>query len=159
MSFDPERIGIDPFGSPLSVLHVIDPRDPGERDRAGRLVQAHTERGWRSRMVGVIGVGDADSFDVVVLYGQAASRHRRYLRGATTTVVLAAPGSPRWRDVLVERALARWTNAVVVPDAATAERWARLVAVPLVSAGTDPEEFGAVLVRARTLGGGAPVSG
>lgn len=165
MPVDPERIGLDPFASPLSVLHVVDTPAAAVHGRVPELAAAHRARGWRVEVAtaghdvagyGAAGYGAA-GHDVLVLHGPGAGRLRHRVRGALTTVVVAAPGSPRGTELLVERGLARWTNVVVVPDGATADRWTRRVPVPLVRLGAvdgpDHEAMAAVLVRAGAFGG------
>lgn len=156
MSVDRERIGLSPFGSPLSVLHVT-----GHGGDAEQVAAAHRARGWRVRVRDIGGdplPDRADGTDVVVLHGVAAGRLRRRIRGARSTVLIAEPGSPRLRDLLAERLLARWTSIVVVPDAATAQRWTDHVPVPLVHAaiiGPDGYDLlAAVLARADCFGRG-----
>ncbi|MBW0114576.1 hypothetical protein [Pseudonocardia abyssalis] len=153
MPVDHERIGLSPFDSPLSVLHVTGP-DGG----AGQLAAAHRAQGWQVRVCDAGVEPLPKGADVVVLHGAAAGRLRRVIRGETPTVLIAEPGSPRLHDFLVERMLARWTSIVVVPDGATASRWNSRVPVPLVrvamtgSSGSDL--MAAVFARADCFGSG-----
>lgn len=154
MSVDHERIGLDPFGSPLSVLHVTGPDGDAEL-----VAAAHRARGWQVTLCLATDDPLPTGADVVVLHGAAAGRLRRRVRGTQPTVLIAEPGSPRSRDLLAERILARWTSIVVVPDEATARRWTSRVPVPLVRAAvTGPsgvDVLAAVLARADCFGSGA----
>jgi hypothetical protein len=145
--------GVAPGAAPVRVLHVH-----GRGEAASALDMACVERalGWpvtvRGLLRGLIALRRDDA-RVVVLHGRMAGLlGRLLLRGACATVLV--PRSGTWGTVpLVERAAARWANAVLLSGSDEAAAGVRRgLWVPPFVVGESAELRAAVLARAHAFG-------
>jgi hypothetical protein len=125
-----EITGVDPGAAVLRVLHL---HGAGQTIDAHRLAAAERAIGWEAqlRVLGTaLPAGAAlrwPEADAVVLHGWVAGLLGRLMvRGRRTTVLVPGPGwCARPLRPVLERILATWANAVLVPDAVQAGRGVR----------------------------------
>jgi hypothetical protein len=144
---------VAPGSAPVRVLHV---HGRAEAARARDMAIAERALGWPATVCGLpqglLSLRREDA-KVVVLHGRAAGLlGRLLLRGARTTVLVPRPGT--WGTAaLVERAAARWANAVLLSgydEAGTGVR--KRLWVPPFVVGESAELRAAVLARAPAFG-------